>query len=237
MSIKNELKALKQKKKKLEKELTKICSTLDNLYVKKSSLVQTVDTLSMRTSSLAQTLLEEAQEELKKFNQEVSKVEAAKAEVSNELHKVKEKILEIEDQFSLYINEQSSIMISTFIDYIKNHLKDISAEIKKTYQIIEITHFKDDRYGGCDVPTGKIGIYDESNKSFIVTSRDFYFKHELYTLDRGRYDELICHETDWYTKYRDNFISLLAETLQKSYCFDEFFKLTIENSCFTLELV
>ena len=237
MSIKNELKTLKQKKKNLEKKLTEICSTLDNLYVKKSLLVQKVEKLSARTCSLAQILLEEAQEELKKFNQEVSEVEIVKAEVSKELHKVKEKILEREDGFSLYINEQSSIMISIFIEYIKDHLKDISAEIEKTYQIIEITHFKDDRYGGCDIPTGKIGIYDESNKSFIVTSRDFYFKHELYTFARGPYDELICHETDWYTNYCDNFISLLAETLQKRYCFDEFFKLTIKNSCFTLELV
>lgn len=237
LSVQNELITLRQKKEDLEKRLAEICSTLDNLYVQKSPIVQKVENLSTRTSSLAQTLLEKAQEELEKINQEVVRAETSKTEVSKELNEINQKILERDNDFSLYIKEQSSVMISTFIEYIRTHLEDIGAEIEKTYRIVEVTQFRGDRYGGCDIPTGDIGIYDESNKSFIVISKDFYFKHTLYTIDRGFYNELICYKNDWYKNYRDNFISLLVETLQKNYCFDEVFKLTIENSYFTLELV
>ena len=239
LSAKDELNTLKRKEEDLEKRLREISSTLEKLHIKKSPILKKVETLSNRTSSLAQTLLEKAQEELEKVNQEVVRAETSKAEVSKELNEIKQKIFKINNDFSIYIKIQSSMMASTFIEYVRNHLKEIGSEIKKTYNILEITKFYNSReYYGCYIPTGNIGIYDESIKSFIVISKNFYFKHKLYTLYiDDDFGELSCHRNDWYKNYRDNFILCLCETLQKNYCFDEDLKLTIEDSYFTLELV
>lgn len=237
LSVRNELTTLGREKEDLEKRVAKMCTTLDNLYAQKSPLVQKAEILSTRTSSLAQTLLEKVQEKLEKINQEIVQAKTARTEAIKEWNEINQKILERDSDFSLYIEEQSSMMISTFFEYVRSHLEDIGAEIKKTYRIMEVTRFQDDRHYGCDIPTGDIGIYDESNKSFIVISKDFYFKHTLYTITRGEYDALICHKTDWYKNYHDNFISLLTETLQNNYSFDEVLKLTIEKPYFTLELV
>lgn len=237
LSVKNELIALKGAREDLEKQLAEICSTLDKLYAQKVPLVQKAEILSTRTSSLAQTLLEKVQEELENVNQEIAQTESRQAEVKKEIAENQQNILQREDDVGLYINEQSSIMVSTFFEYMRSHLEELGVEIKKNFRIMEVTRYKDDRYNGCHVPTGDIGIYDESKETFIVSSNDFYFKNNLYTITRGQYDALVCNETEWYKAYRNQFISHLLETLEKSYTFGEFFKLTIEDSYFTLELV
>ena len=202
LSIKNELITLKQEKEELEKRLSEICSTLDNLYDQKRPIVQRVEALSTRTSSLAQTLLEKAQEELEKVNQKIVSAKTSKNEVSKELDEIDQNISEREDDFSLYIKEQAPIMISTFIEYIRSHLEDIGAEIQKKYIIKEVSEDIGGRFSTLNVPTGIIGIYDESKKSFIVVSKDFYFDYELYTIIDSRcYSELKCSETEWYTNY------------------------------------
>lgn len=237
MSVHDELTTLKGAREDLEKKLAEICPILDNLYAKRNSLVQKAETLKTRTSSLAQTLLEKVQEELEKLNQEIVQAEKTQAEVKKEIEENQQSISLREDDTTLYIKEQSSIMVSKFLEYIENHLEAIGEEIKMTFYIQGVTSYKEDRYYGCHIPTGDIGIYNESKEFFIVKSNDFYFKDTLYTLTRGEYDALVCNETEWYKAYRNQFILLLLETLEKNYTYGEFFKLTIENSCFTLELV
>lgn len=237
MSVQNELTTLKRTREDFEKKLAEICSTLDNLYVKRAPLVQKAETLSTRTSSLAQTLLEKVQEELENVNQEIAQAEKRQTEVKKEIEEIQQNILQREDDAGLYINDQAPIMISTFLEYMRDHLEELGVEIKKTFRITEVAHFHNDRYCGCYVPTGNIGIYDESNESFIVISKDFYFTKNLCTFTRGEYDELRCHYTEWYKAYRNHFISRLFETLEKNYTYGEFFKLTIEDPYFTLELV
>ena len=237
MSVKNELTTLKRTREDLGKRMAEICSTLDNLYAKRNPLVQKVETLKTRTSSLAQTLLEKAQDELEKLNKEISQVEKEQSEVKKEIKENQQSISLREDDTTLYIKEQSSIMVSKFLEYIENHLEAIGEEIKMTFYIQGVTSYKEDRHYGCYVPTGDIGIYKESKEFFIVKSNDFYFKDTLYTFTRGEYDALVCNLTEWYEVYRNRFILLLLETLEKNYTYSEFFKLTIGNSCFTLELV
>ena len=128
-------------------------------------------------------------------------------------------------------------MIFDFLEYIGNHMEELGLEIKKTFSVIEVPQFRDDRYNGCYIPTGNIGIYDESNKTFIASSKDFYFKKELYSLSRDTYDSLICTVTGWYEGYRDYFISYFLEALKESYTYGNYFKLTIESPYITLELV
>jgi len=237
LSVQNELIALKEARDDLKKQLAEICSTLNNLYAKRAPLVQKAENLSTRTSSLEQTLLEKVQEELGNINQDIAQAKKRQAEIKKELETNQQNILLKEDRVSLYINAQSSTMVSTFFEYVRNHLEEFGGKIKKTFRIIEITHYEDDTYGGCYVPTGNFGIYDESNKSFIVSSKAFYFKKILCTFTRGEYEQPKCWRTEWYKAYRNLFVSHLLETLKKDYTCEKFFKLTIEDSCFTLELV
>jgi len=237
LSVKNELTTLKRTREDLEKRMAEICSTLDNLYAKRNSLVQKVETLKTRTSSLAQTLLEKVQDELEKLNKEISQVEKEQSEVKREIEENQQSISLREDDTTLYIKEQSSIMVSKFLEYIENHLEAIGEKIKTTFYIKGISFYKEDRHYGCYVPTGDIGICDESKEIVIAKSNDFYFENTLYTLTRDEYDALVCNPTEWYKVYRNRFILLLVETLEKNYTYSEFFKLTIGNSCFTLELV
>lgn len=229
MSVLNELETLKATRKKLEENLARTSSSLTALYAKRAPILQKIEYLSTRTSSLAQTLLKEAQEELSKVNQEIAPVEKNMKKQKKELAENQQNISLREDDPTLYINEQSSIMISTFLKYMGDHLKDFGTAGKKTFRIESYeTRIRD----GLFLPTGYVGIYDEGNHSFIVLSKDFYFAKSLYRYSNKRYSV-----TEWYKTFFKQFVSQLLKTLKENYTYDEFFKLTIENSSFTLELV
>lgn len=226
MSIKNELITLKRTREDLEKQLSDISKILDNLIKQRNGLVQETETLSTRTSNLAKTLLKKVQEELKSINQQIIQEERRKANVEKEIEETNKNISQREKDTTLYIAEQSSIMIPKFLEYIEKNLEEIGREIRKTYSIREVTNSE-------GRTTRDIGIYDEKKNVFIVTSEDFYFTKYI----DGKLTDVY---TEWYEDYRKSFISHLLETLKNNYHYykyDAFFKLTIEDSCFTLELV
>lgn len=217
-----------------------ITSTLESLYSQRDFLVQRKESLDGRTSSLAQTLLKKTQSELDAKNQEISLAEKKKAELQIALDQNEKAISDRENNTVLYIQEQSKLIVLEFLRYLKTHSEEIGIELKKTYRIMEVLEYENDRYGGCYTPTGHVGIYDISTKTFIAKSKDFYFKNLLCTYERGELDELHCHFTGWYKEYRSRFISEIIETLKKDYyyySYDETFSLTITDSEFTLELV
>lgn len=239
MSIRNNLKKLEHSKELLEKDLEEFRNTINNLYNEKTSLDEKSRILGTKTSSLAKNLLEKVQKQLEELNQQIEQEEEKKSADEKKLNEINQEIWGLTDDPCLYIEEQSSNMVSAFLEYVGNNLEDIGSRIKSSYQIKEVTKFYNDRYNGCDVPTGSIGIYDKTNQCFIVSSKDFYFEREIYSLDRDEYDDsLICKKTDWYRTYYNNFISTLIKSLKKNYCLDQTLKLTIEEaSSFTLELV
>lgn len=238
MSIRNNLTKLKHSKELLEKKSEEFRNTINNLYNEKTSLDEKSRILETKTSSLAKNLLEKVQKQLEELNQQIEQEEEKKSAVEKKLNEINQEIWGLTDDPSLYIKQQSSAMISAFLEYVVNNLEEIGSKFKTTYQIKEVEEFYNDRYGGCDVPTGSIGIYDETNQCFVIYSKDFYFDREIYSLTRDEYyDTLVCNKTDWYRTYRDNFISTLVKDLKKSYGLDQTLKLTIKGSCFTLELV
>lgn len=237
MSIKNELITLEGARRELQKQLEEISPILKELYAKKNPLVQKAETLSTRTSSLARNLLEKVQEELENVNKAIAQVESKQAKVKKEIKEKQQEISLRENNVDLYINEQSQIMISTFFEYMRTNFEKLGLETKKEFYIIGVNDYKEDRYSDYYVPTGNIGIYD-SEENLIVSSNDFYFENCLYTIKRDEhYDNITRYETEWYKDYRNKFVSHLLETLEREYTFGEFFKLTIEDSHFTLELV
>lgn len=224
----------------LTMQMAGITSTLESLYSQRDFLVQRKESLVGRTSSLAQTLLGKTQGELDAQNQKISSAEKKKAELQITLDENENAISERENNTTLYIQEQSKLIVFEFLRYLKTHSEEIGLELKKTYRVMEVLKYEDDRYGGCYCPTGHVGIYDNSTKTFIAQSKDFYFKNVLCTFKRGDLDDLHCHFTDWYKEYRSRFISEVIETLKKDYydySYDESFSLTITDSEFTLELV
>lgn len=236
MSIKDELKTLESEREGLNEEERDTYSKLDKLYTQKVPIVQKAEILKTRTSSLAQKLLEIVQKELECINQEIVQVEKRKEEIRKELEENKKNIFLKEENPALYIEEQSSIMVFAFLEYIEKHLEEVGLEIQKTFHIAEITCDRGDRIDTCHVPTGNIGIYDENSKNFIVSSQEFYFRKKLFTITEESHG-MYCHKTEWYEDYHKKFVSFLLETLEKNYTYGELFKLTIEDSSFTLELV
>jgi len=238
LSVKQELLDLKEVREELRKKLEDVTTTLISLTNSKLLLEQRVENLRTRFSPLAKSLLEKVQKDLDTLNQEVDTVEEQKTQLEQALAENQRNIVEREDNYSSYIKEQSYMMVSTFLQYVKEHALEIGLELNKAYSFIPVTSYEDDRYGGCHVPTGNFGIYDKSTKSFVVTSSDFYFNKKLYDFKRGTYEELVCIYSDWYKEYQYRFASVFSDTLAEHYNYGETFKLTFSsNQDFTLELV
>ena len=158
-------------------------------------------------------------------------------DVKSKLGKINDRIKVITTDFTLYIEEQASKMVSDFCEYVLSNLDEIGIQIHKSYQISEIEESRSDRYGTYRVPTGFFAIYDKSNDSIIVESEDFFFEIKLYTLDRDLYEGIVCIKTSWYRKYYDSFISAVERKLMDTNQLDEFFTVTFSKPDFTLELV
>ncbi len=236
LSVKQKLEELLNERKVLNEKLEPISAELDKLYSEERSLTKKVKQLSERSSSVAKTLLAKAETELTEIKQKIHCAEEAETILTDQITEVESEISKRLDSTDLYIKEQSVAMTNAFIEYLKANAESIGYEITKTFKVLEITSYHDGRYSGCDVPTGKIGIYDIKNKNFIISSNDFYFTNQLYTIKCGAYDELDCIYTDWYNDYHKKFIATFLKTLKRTYTGDDF-KLTIKNPKFTLELV
>lgn len=238
MSIKQELIELKEAREDLREKLKNVTSTLTTLSNSQSLLQQKVESFKTRTSPLAKSLLEKTQKELDTLNQEVSSVKEQKKQLEKALAENQKNISEREDDTLLYIQEQSNMIVSSFLKYLRNHSEEIGLEIKKVYSFLPITRREWYRGDLCDVPTGNLGIYDDNTKSFIVSSTDFYFTQSLYTLlFNNEYECSECHFSKWFMKYHKRFVSVFLETLAERYDYEECFKLTIDGNNFTLELV
>ena len=236
MSVKQELEELINRRKELENWLKPITTGLAEMYSERNSLGEKVEKLRNRTSNLAKELLEETKEKLSVINQSIADGEESKAEFEEKIAEVNNEISKRIDFTDLYIKEQSEAMTKSFLEYIKVNSESIGNEISKTFKVSAITYFKDDRYGGCHVPTGNIGIFEENKIESIISSTDFYFKGLIAKVERGEYDELVCSYTDWFKEYLKKFKATFLETLNNQFS-SENFNLTIDNPNFTLELV
>lgn len=236
MSVKQELEVLNSKRKTLELQLEPFINGLTQLYFERNSLTEKVNKLSNRTSPLANTLREGAIKELSVINKQITSAEEAKKEIKERIEEINKEISKRIDSTDFYIKEQSEVMTKAFLEYIESNRESIGSEITKIFKVSEITYFKDDRYGGCHVPTGNVGIFEENKIESIISSTDFYFKDLIAKVERGEYDELVCSYTDWFKEYLKKFKATFLETLNNHFSSEDF-KLTINNPEFTLELV
>ncbi len=244
---KKELETLKEKETEVENELKKFFPILEELQKKKSNIQEKIEALQTRTSSLAKNLLKEVQKEQEKIAEEISFKEQEKNEIQHildsiqkDIKKLDKNIKQKEKEPDIYIGIQCSIMINEFLTYMEKNINEFGMEITKTFQIKEeMETFHSDSYNGgsTEVPTGDMGIYDISKKTFVVISSEFYF-HYIKLFEYVGDDVLDvpkCITTDWYCEYRKKFKSELLKTLEKRYN-NENFELTIQKEGFTLNL-
>lgn len=236
MSIKQELEALNSKRKRLELQLEPFTNGLTQLYSERDFLNEKANNLRNRTSNLAKELFQKTIKERSVINQQIASAEEAKKEIKEKISEIDSEISKRIDSTDFYIKEQAEAMTKAFLEYIKSNRESIGNEITKTFKVSEITYFKDDRYGGCHVPTGNVGIFEENKIESIISSTDFYFKDLIAKVERGEYDALICHYTDWFEEYLKKFKAAFLETLNNQFSSEDF-NLTIDNPNFTLELV
>lgn len=237
MSVKEELIQLKETKRNLERKREEFELTLKKLNAKKNTATKKERELNTRSSSLAKELLKKVRDELVNVEREIANTNSEYESLKKEIEENQINISIREYDTKLYIHEQCTRMVADFNKYVEDHLEEIGMKIKKTFYIVE--DMKEQRRQGL-FPTGNIGIVDnrdceEYNKSdFITISNEFYFENKLYYESTGGWN---YEMTKWYKNYREQFTLHLLEVLEKNCTWKEYFKLTIKDSCFTLELV
>lgn len=237
MSIEQELISLKEKREYLREKIAEFSSKLEELDAIKIPLEEKFEILKQKTSPLAEKITKEVNKKLEDVVGKIIIFSHEKNEFQKKLEEVEKNISSRENDPSLYIHEQAEIIISEFLNYVSEHSEEIGNEIKKTYSFKDVKELIQDRYSDYHTPTGEVGIYDGITKSFIIKSKNFYFKENLYTIKRDEYDEVICTSTKWYNDYLNEFISVLLKTLKEKYNYSEIFELTIKPNSFTIELL
>lgn len=232
MSVQDEARTLtlKEEREKLKQELIGLKEEMHKLSEQMNYWKEQIIQFEARTSPLAQELLMEAEEELKK-------VEKAYQSKSEEFKMTEERLTETE-KTATYIAEQVPKMVPEFLRYFDENKKEFGRRIQNKFTIkSEERIVTNDVYArhSYNIPTSVIEIYNEDNMSLIVSSKDFYFNSKLYELthDRGNVN---VKWTSWYEDYVNDFTSALLASIKENF-HDENFKLTIQESGFTLELV
>lgn len=217
-----------------------VSESIADLEKKKAGYEEKLKILITKTSELAAKITRQTERELNAIKEAISEKEERKKKYETRLSELEKKISEREDDTTLYIQEQCNRMVDEFMKYIKQNADGIGNQIKKTFIIRSVSKKVDDRYGPYYIPTGNVGISDESEEqSLIVKSEGFYFPNELYTTKRdGYYDNITCYTTKWYDEYFKKFAYILLKTLQVNFDSCDF-ELTINKShkTLTLELV
>lgn len=239
MSIKQELNAAREKTKSLNGQISFYEGIMLDERERQSKIMAKLEILKTRKSDLAKTVTAKVEKELQDVNQKIEDTENTLALLIGAKRDLQSKISQMENDVGLYIEEQASLLCKTFLEFVKEYQEELGTDVKKTFQIKEITKSQDRMYGECEIPTGNIGVYDESKKCFVATTLDGepFFKEKLYNILCDCYDHAICKHTEWYKKYLLNFNVQFFAFLQKEYCFEDSFELTINSPYFTLELV
>lgn len=237
--VAEELTKLIREKEELRKNISDFTEVIKNLEKDRKEFEEKLKALKTKKSGLAKDIIKTVEIRLRDINYEIRGKEQVKAKWEVSLSEVENKISERKEDTTLYIQEQCERMFNSFMEHIRLNAEDIGYEIKKVFVISTISKKEEDRYGSFYIPTGNIGIYDDNKEEPpIVQSEGFYFKNNLYTLERDSYDAVTCTCTEWYNEYFKKFVSILLKTFEEKFDSCDF-KLTINKpkKTFTLELV
>lgn len=222
MSVIERLKALRNKKTVLERELDELVNPKTGA---RKILDKRVKKLSEKTSEKGRALYEAAVKELGECDNKIACFTRELEETNAELEKM-------ENDPTEHIEEQVSRMVAAFYEYVKEHFDELADSIETRYKIGDCNpdHVE---YRFSPAP---VTIFTE-NLGFIAREEDRYFSREL----TGYVDD-ICYTitpptTSWYRDYLNAFHKKLKEKLVQDNPYKDTFKVTFKKYEFTLELV
>ncbi len=221
MSVSERLNELLDKRNDLKQELW----DLDNPAGKKQKLFARVDKLANKQSDRAKDLYEAAKEELTKCEERIAKLE-------KDLDTTVAEINRLENDPTDHIEEQTSLMVTKFYEFVKENYGTLSYNITSTYHIKNCDP-KFVNYESCPM---LVSIVSESG-SFFAQEKDRYFSRELTGYVNDRCYTVTPPTTPWYRDFLNAFYKRLREKLVEDNPFKETFMITFENYEFTLELV
>lgn len=229
LSIKTELVSLKHTKTALRRRRVTYYSKIKNLERIKSSLE------SSNTSSLAQ--MEENQKLIQQIEREIRATETVFEELGKKISVTQRQIDEREQTPNLYIQEQVEKMFSKFMEYIEEHMEDITSDGQRMFEFGEIRRLRTEGSNSYYIPIGNCAIIND-NSDIIAENEEFYFKNVLFRVKTDGNGAVYSKNTHWYNQYLNDFRKAFFKKLKSDFRFYQIFNLTIEeNSKFTLELV
>ena len=237
MSIKNEIPRLRERETCLASVFVKMGNILNICFEDRRCINGRLNVFKIWDSALAKKLARHLDGELANLDKNIAELEIKKKEVEEALNDIRKKLSERLEDTTLYIQEQLVTMITRVLEYIRKHQEEIGYDIQRTFIIKDVEL---QRNWGSDyfyVPTGNIMVQDSSNDFQIAVTGNYYFENKLYDVEIDSYSGHYVAFTSWYKEYFNNFVELFMSELKKEFCFDDTFKLTIEDNKFTLELV
>ena len=223
MTVKEQLAYQKNRRTELQTNLADIKSRLDELYAEKEGFEKKIKILETRTSALAKELLEDSKREIRRLERSIAEVQGEANTIKQFLEKTESNISEMEEHTTLYIQEQVKRMIAEVFNYIQNHSKKIGLDIKRTFQIKDGENL-----------SKTIGVFDGETQ--VTVTKDFYFTGDCY-LRNALDPHANFTKTLWYSEYCKDFQKAFNKMLKESWPYNSTFKLTINGTTFTLELV
>lgn len=230
--VKQRIELLRKQKDDLEKNFEEQSTLIDDIENEIRKLSMFKKEYLKGTSPLAKKLSKSTTAQLKELKSKKKETLKKIEQISTEILKVDDMLKEKSFDYYDYIVNQVEFITNQFIKYVAEHEEEIGRQIYKTYFVNNVKNFSE--VWNAYEPTIYFGICDASN-NYIALSRDFIMTQVLCTFKKTG-EGTICNEEEWFTNYKDLFISLLLESLEKNFK-SENFELSIDSPSITLKLV
>ena len=234
MSIKEELKKLREKEAQLENEIKKENDKKESEMMNLQQIEQRLIQFEGKKSELAKKIYEEFNQNKKESKDNLKGIEEKIEKCKNEYTSIKGRIDELCFDTSLYIKEQVNYLILELTSYIEKNETKLGKKIINEFSIKSHTNYVDIVINHYYVPTGCFKMEDQ-DYNIVATTKDYYFNNEIVV----GYTDCECELSDWYRKYVNDFMNYFFECLNKDFYSENFKVVHVDKSGgkFTIELI
>ena len=230
--VRQRIEVLRKKKDNLENTFEKQSALVDDIENEIRKLSMFLKEYLKGKSPLAKKLSESTTAQLKELKSKKKQTLKEIEQISTEILKIDDMIKDESFDYYDYIVNQVEVITNEFIKYVVEHEEEIGRQIYKTYFIKNVRNFNE--IWNAYEPTIYFGIFDGSNNC-VALSRDFIMTQSLCTFKKTG-EGTVVNEKEWFKVYKELFISLLLESLEKNFK-SENFELSIDSPSITLKLV
>ena len=129
--------SIKQNIAEAREEIKELASRKEKEKV--SELEEKIKLLTTRKSELAQVVLKKMQCEHEWVLRKIQEDEEVLVSLYNEKKEREDSISDIEKNTNEYLKEQTSILVTAFLDYMGSHMEEFGTDITKNFVVKEIT--------------------------------------------------------------------------------------------------